>query len=356
MNNHLLQIPAYLKKANFGVNNHGLLHGDSGIVLFLYHLSRATKNTETEEMADNLLDKIFAGISTTAPADFENGLAGIGWGIEYLVQNGFAEGNTDDILEEVDTRVYKSICDDNQPTLELTNGLIGYLVYLNARLKNTNNPESMAQRINRELLIHTVNKIDEAAPSNFPNLVKEHYFDLYWRFPAMLFALAETYQMGLYSHKIDLMLKQWVMYFNAYIPSLHINRLYLTLALHRINRFMHNTEIEKQIRILLFSVDCDEITAEFDHQHNGIRFGVPGALWVVHQALQNLPQQSVNFHKIGQLYTKMKTGFMCNQNVMFQNSQIKKPDISDGLSGIGLMQLLWPEIFDVKIKTAKLRK
>jgi len=42
--------------------------------------------------------------------------------------------------------------------------------------------------------------------------------------------------------------------------------------------------------------------------------------------------------------------------VMFQNSQIKKPDISDGLSGIGLMQLLWPEIFDVKIKTAKLRK
>jgi hypothetical protein len=355
MNTHLLQIPAYLKKANFGGNNHGLLHGDTGIVLFLYHLSRATKNAETEEMADNLLDKIFAGISTTAPADFENGLAGIGWGIEYLVQHGFAEGNTDDILEEVDTRIFKTICDDNQPTLELTNGLTGYLVYLNARLKNTNNPESMAQRINRELLIHTVNKIDEAAPANFPNLVKEHYFDLYWRFPAMLFALAETYQSGLYNHKIVLMLKQWVMYFNAYIPSLHINRLYLAVALHRINRFMHNTEIEKQIRILLFAVDFDEIITEFDHQHHGIRFGVPGALWVVHQALQNLPQQSVNYRKIRQLYTKLKTGFMSNQNLMFQNSQINKPGISDGLSGIGLMQLLWTEIFVVKMETTKSR-
>lgn len=40
------------------------------------------------------------------PVDFANGLAGLGWGFEYLVKTGFVEANTAEALQEIDTVIF----------------------------------------------------------------------------------------------------------------------------------------------------------------------------------------------------------------------------------------------------------
>jgi lantibiotic modifying enzyme len=182
-----------------GANN-SLIHGNSGLSIFYYILSRITNNPNYETIADELLDKIIKSLNNSLPADFENGLAGIGWAVEYLVQNNFAEGNTDEILKEIDNKIFKFLNEENLSSIELTTGLTGYLFYIISRLKNKGNPDSMAQRINRELLILTINKIDELIIDQFSSIAKELHFDLMWRFPVMLFALSKAFELNIYNH------------------------------------------------------------------------------------------------------------------------------------------------------------
>lgn len=85
-----------LLNASF-IDNLGLLNGKMGIAIFFYHFARYTGSKIFEEYASELLDEIYEEINTNTPVDFANGLTGVGWGIEYLVKNGFVEADTDEV-------------------------------------------------------------------------------------------------------------------------------------------------------------------------------------------------------------------------------------------------------------------
>ena len=101
-------------------------------------------------------------------SDIENGLSGIGLAIEFLIQNNFVEGDPDEVLEEVDNKVFKYLNEENINSFDLTNGLTGYLVYLIARLKVRKSPDSMAYEINKELLILVINRLYELVYTSVP--------------------------------------------------------------------------------------------------------------------------------------------------------------------------------------------
>ena len=128
--NHLIINSSFL-------DNLGLFHGKMGIVIFFYHYSRYTNNPIYEEFAGELLDEIFEEIHDKLPIDFENGYLGIGWGIEYLAEQKFIDGDTNDILADIDKKVMerdiRRISD-----VSLNNGLEGVLHYVLARLQNKN--------------------------------------------------------------------------------------------------------------------------------------------------------------------------------------------------------------------------
>lgn len=84
------------------VDNLGLGNGKMGIAIFFFHYSRYTHSKQYEEYAEELIDEIFEELNLSIPLNFETGLTGIGWGIEYLSVNGFIEGDTDEILDEID--------------------------------------------------------------------------------------------------------------------------------------------------------------------------------------------------------------------------------------------------------------
>lgn len=108
----------------------GLLDGKMGIAIAFAHLSRYSTNNEIyyEYMSD-LLDDILGNIHKGLNYSFKSGLSGIGWGIEYLIQNGFVEGDSVEICEEIDHRIMevnpKRILD-----ISMENGFEGLLHYI----------------------------------------------------------------------------------------------------------------------------------------------------------------------------------------------------------------------------------
>lgn len=111
----------------------GLYHGKMGIALFFAHYSRYTGMKLYDDFAGILIDEIYEEIHTGYSIDLENGLSGIGWGIEYLLQNNFMTGNSFLILRDIDERIkeYDLI---NILDKSVKNGLAGISCYLNKHL------------------------------------------------------------------------------------------------------------------------------------------------------------------------------------------------------------------------------
>lgn len=127
------QALAYLTINSSFTGDLGLFHGRMGIILFFAHYARATQSKHYEDFAGCLLDELYEEIHEDLPVNLENGLCGIGWGIEYLVQHGFMEGDTDEILADIDRKVME-LDPLRMKNLSFRRGLAGIAFYVIARL------------------------------------------------------------------------------------------------------------------------------------------------------------------------------------------------------------------------------
>ena len=84
--------------------NIGLLDGKMGIALVLFHYARVYKSREFRFVAEYLLDQVIFSLTSRTSIGFADGLTGIGWGIEYLIQNGYMKGDSADICEVIDCK------------------------------------------------------------------------------------------------------------------------------------------------------------------------------------------------------------------------------------------------------------
>lgn len=101
---------------------------------------RTTQDIQTQlyiydDFAGELLEEICENIPETLPINLETGLCGIGWGIEYLIQNGFMEGDSNEILTEIDKKVMERDL-RRIKDLSLETGLMGISSYINIRINN----------------------------------------------------------------------------------------------------------------------------------------------------------------------------------------------------------------------------
>lgn len=112
----------------------GLYHGKMGISIFFFHYARYTQNGVYEDFAGELLDEIYGEISANTPIAFVNGLCGIGWGMIYLYQQGFVEGDIADVLADIDQEIMEYDYRQLQDT-SLERGLAGIAFYVRSRMK-----------------------------------------------------------------------------------------------------------------------------------------------------------------------------------------------------------------------------
>lgn len=111
----------------------GLFQGKMGVSLFFFHYSRYTNDKLYSEFAELLIDEIYEDIYLCNSVNLEDGLCGIGWGIEYLIQHNFVQGNTNEILYELDQKIM-GIDIRRIDDLSFRKGLEGIVYYVLCRL------------------------------------------------------------------------------------------------------------------------------------------------------------------------------------------------------------------------------
>lgn len=126
--------------ANDVPNAIGLLDGKMGIALVLAHYARYSRKKKIEHAADFLVENVMNQLTTTVSIDFANGLSGIGWGIEYLIQNNYMKGCGADILQDLDERIMQ-VDVTRIKDWSLEKGLLGILHYVLYHLQGANKSE-----------------------------------------------------------------------------------------------------------------------------------------------------------------------------------------------------------------------
>lgn len=122
----------------------GLYRGKMGIVLFFCQYARYLQNPLYEDFASLLLEEIQEEMHVLLPITFDDGLCGIGWGIEYLIQHDFMEADSDEILSVVDEKIMerdiRRISDSS-----LATGLAGIIEYVSVRLATPKREKNQPQ-------------------------------------------------------------------------------------------------------------------------------------------------------------------------------------------------------------------
>ncbi|QEM11386.1 lanthionine synthetase LanC family protein [Mucilaginibacter rubeus] len=143
-------------------NDYSLYNGKTGLAMLYYMLHAASGDQVSLTKGKQLLDELSENIQNIKEFNFQNGLSGIGWAIEWLVQNKFIDANTDEILEDMDDELYRSVVYAKSGDASLAHGVIGKALYFYRRLCARNSSSSRYRYICiQECLVLLIDEIDE---------------------------------------------------------------------------------------------------------------------------------------------------------------------------------------------------
>lgn len=167
-------------------------------MISLYQQGRMTGKEEKKKMAETLLDEIIESCNDHSTLSYSNGLCCIGATIEYLIRNGFAKGDSDDILEEIDRAVITAINNRSLKETSITNGLLGLACYLYERLYYRPQSEEYIVLILKEHIIYLIDWMEETLMNG---AIKKNYYEFY-------FVLVVLHQLDIFNAKIEKMLER----------------------------------------------------------------------------------------------------------------------------------------------------
>jgi len=150
----------------------GLGKGKLGIAIFFYYYARFRGIELYEEFADRLIDELYEQIDSSIPLGFEEGLTGIGWGIAYLVKNGFLDGDIDEILDEIDIGISDKVNEYLPKERVIKKKESGYYIYQQARGRNKKWNDS-------EILTFIKPQNDSNMPLSVPDLINPDCYGLF---------------------------------------------------------------------------------------------------------------------------------------------------------------------------------
>lgn len=112
-------------------SNLGLYHGKMGIIIFFGHYARYTADTLYDDFAGILMEQLYEDIHDKMYFDIEDGLSGIGWGIEYLKHTNFIDGDINDMLKDIDRKImeHDPLRLNDQNIRTGTGGILHYATY-----------------------------------------------------------------------------------------------------------------------------------------------------------------------------------------------------------------------------------
>lgn len=346
---------ALLLNSSF-IENIGLMHGKTGISIYFYLLARKTGNETYENYAGELIDEMYEEITDNTLWDFENGLAGIGWGIEYMVQNKFIEADTDEVLEEFDSRLFRQLIYSTPRDTGLLNGLLGIGFYFLMRIKNpASNDDKIQTLTNKQTLVHLLDELDRRlANEQKLKLLKvepeakgkkeitgrKTTFCITWDYIVLIWFLAELYEQDILNFKVEKILKKLIGLLpdDNNLPVLQSNRLLLSLALTKLSRINNTIGTTETIsNHLLSDLNREAIKTELAPNNATIKIGTSGIAWVYNRLFRltadnRFKQEMEYWLEQSLLVEEVDKGFA---GFNFNNDD-HSYGLLEGLAGIGL--------------------
>lgn len=119
----------------------GLYNGKMGMVIFFFHYARHIGNALYEDFAEEFLNEILDSLHTETPISFKRGLAGIGWGMLYLIRQGFMETDIQETFKDIDDKImeYNLL---NMKDQSLETGAAGIAAYIHSRTSISSQEET----------------------------------------------------------------------------------------------------------------------------------------------------------------------------------------------------------------------
>lgn len=259
-----------LLNASF-VENTGLLNGKLGISLFFFRMSDLTDHKYYADYAWELLEETCDSLNQNTSTDFENGLAGIGWGIEFLAQNGFIDPNTNSILQDFDSKLLQLINQKDNGLQVIDTGL-----YFLQRLKN---PTLTSKN---RLLIHDglkelIGLLDHKI-QDIKLLAKEpEQWSLIWPFAIVIWFLGHINALKIELNKSSDLINTVLKHLSepGNLPKKHTYKLLLSYTLACLSPHFKKDNI-----INLLRVERGNIESELEPDNSFILRGTSGISWL----------------------------------------------------------------------------
>lgn len=333
----LQEINGYLLENAKEEHGLGLMHGKLGLSIYFYHLAGKTENQGLLEIAENLVGEIFEKLSEAKlSADFENGLAGIAYGLSYLVNSDFVEANLDDTLGELDDRVFKFLEDQKgKLPANLRNGLIGYMIYSLNRLESSLKSGHKSNiYIFQKLTARLLNQLGQLIEEEKLQDREPQLFNIFWDLPLVLIVLAKTKCLEVNVYKVERILDYLLPILLSLFPSLHSNRLYLLVGIESVLKQIDQPDLRNHALFLKRSIDIETVfNSECKNLNISVLDGVSG-LWLIVGKLIEISGDNSLIPSDDLIFNKINKS-VCWGEADFYSSFKKGIGLVSGLSGIG---------------------
>lgn len=251
--------------------------------------------------------------------------------------NNCIEGDIDDILYNFDATIYKNLNEQNRHhSVDLLNGLIGYLLYIVSRFKNESHKKDTFQNtINESILRIIIDKLEIKMPDRFYLSSRDILTTILWDTPILFYCLGEVIKMGIYKEKIERMVEDWSYVLVGSLPFFDINRLALANSLTFVNKDLGNKNIESYVDTLYYSIKFQNYLREINKNSISINGDWFYAMFNVHMARKLMDKKHVRYLEMKECASKLFLLYEDNIQNKFLNSIEEKDNISliNGLSG-----------------------
>jgi hypothetical protein len=337
----LEKLNAFINEDKLTKNDVGLINGKIGLSIYFFMLGRSTRNSEILSIAEHILMDVYNTLGNfIIPTNFQDGLSGIAWGLCHLIKNDFVDGDPDEILEDVDDRIFH-YWNANKETLpvNLRQGLLGYLAYYNSRLEiSQGHAKSVNQNIHTRVVSEIVNRIGQLIKEEKFQHREPGLFTLFWDLPLLLILLAKSKQLQVNSNKIDRILDYLTPIITSLYPRLHSNRMFLLLGLESILKEVRLIAFQDHVDLLKESISLNMIIDEECKNLNILaQDGITG-LALISRKLSALTGTSELLFPMEKIIQKI-----CRSNYWEENGynqdMVSNCGLTAGLAGIGILLL-----------------
>ena len=318
------------------IDNIGLFNGKMGIAICLFHVYGKTHNALYKECAEALVDDVWEKVGTSpCPLDFENGLAGMGWGIEHLVQNGFLKADTDDVLSELDDKIFQHLINYREFSLGLQKGLLGFGFYLLSRLRGKGLTEATGRDfLLKRLMIDQINQLYDMIQKREDILKEPVTFKIDWALPWLLVLLAEARKLNFYDHKTEIVLNSLSSIVLSMFPIKMSNRLFLSMGMEAVVRQVEALQWHQHIALLQANINEEQMLSEFPDKNITVSDGLSGIGFCLQWLNRNNKEDKISALSRKIAHRILHSGLW--QSILEKDKlHPKNLGLYDGIAGVG---------------------